>query len=158
MYKHGLKPQLRQELMRSGGEVTTLQELKNEAIRINNELYGLKLEERLFAQRMRAPGNANGNARVYSKPRRSYPNQGRQRSYVPRIPGSYATNSYKPMHLNNLNKRTRQPKFYDKKQKKKNFNYYACSKLGYIARDCKTQLSNNTTTTLYIVTLVLLEL
>jgi len=139
MYKQGLKPQVRQELMRSGGEVTTLQELKNEAIRIDNELYGLKLEERLFAQGIRAPGNANGNARVYSKPRRSYPNQGRQRSYAPRIPGSYATNGYEPMHLDNLNKGPGRPKFHDKKQKKKDFNCYACGKPGHMARECKNQ-------------------
>ena len=139
MYKQGLKPQVRKELMRSGTSISTLQELTNEAIRIDNELYGLQLEERLFAQGMRAPGSMNGNTRVYPKPRRSYPNQGRPRNNVPRIPGSYATNGYEPMHLDNLNKGPGRPKFQDKKQKKKNFNCYACGKPGHMARDCKSQ-------------------
>jgi hypothetical protein len=45
MYKQGLKPTVRIELMRSGTVIKTLEDLMNEAIRIDNDLYELKLEE-----------------------------------------------------------------------------------------------------------------
>ena len=54
MYRQGLKPAVRMELMRSGSSLKTLNELINEAIRVDNELYKLKLEERLYT-RNRAP-------------------------------------------------------------------------------------------------------
>jgi hypothetical protein len=136
MYKQGLKPQVRTELMRSGASISTLQELMNEAIRIDNDLYGLKLEERLFAQGMRAPGNTNVNARAPQTPRRSYPNQGRQRSYTPRIPGAYRTNGYEPMHLD---KGPGKPKCQGNKDSKKDITCYACGKKGHMKRDCRSQ-------------------
>jgi hypothetical protein len=102
MYRQGLKPTVRMELMRSGSSLNTLNELMAEAIRVDNELYELMLEERLYTNGNRAPQNTNNRAR--QNPRRSYPNQGRQRSYVPRIPGQYRTNGPEPMHLDNLNK------------------------------------------------------
>jgi hypothetical protein len=45
MYKQGLKPTVRIELIRSGTVIKTLEDLINEAIRIDNNLYELKLEE-----------------------------------------------------------------------------------------------------------------
>jgi hypothetical protein len=48
--------------MRSRSSINTLNELMAEAIRVDNEIYELKLEERLFAQGMRAPGNTSVNA------------------------------------------------------------------------------------------------
>jgi hypothetical protein len=137
MYRQGLKPTVRRELMRSGSNLETLDELMREAIRVDNELYELMLEERLFTQGTRAPGNANDRPR--HQPRRSYPNQGRQRSYVPRIPGAYATNGYEPMHLDNLNKGPGKPKFQGNKGNKKKITCYACGKEGHMKRDCRSQ-------------------
>jgi hypothetical protein len=48
MYKQGLKPNVRRELMRSGVFITTLKELTDEAIRIDNDLFKLKLEEHTY--------------------------------------------------------------------------------------------------------------
>jgi hypothetical protein len=135
MYKQGLKPQVQQELIRSRSTLNSLNELINEAIRINNNLYRLQLEKQLFAQRMQALENTNVNAQARQTPQRSYPNQERQQSYTPRILGAYQTNSYEPMHLNNLNKRPSKPKFQGNKNSKKNITYYAYSKKGHIKRD-----------------------
>ena len=49
MYRQGLKPTVRMELMRSGSSLNTLNELMAEAIRVDNELYELMLEERLYS-------------------------------------------------------------------------------------------------------------
>jgi hypothetical protein len=53
MYKQGLKPTIRIELIRSGVSITTLETLVNEAIRINNNLYELKLKEQTYTARSR---------------------------------------------------------------------------------------------------------
>jgi hypothetical protein len=137
MYRQGLKPTVRMELMRSGSSLNTLNELMAEAIRVDNELYELMLEERLYTNGNRAPQNTNNRAR--QNPRRSYPNQGRQRSYVPRIPGQYRTNGPEPMHLDNLNKGPGKPKFSHDKGNKKKFTCYACGKEGHMKRDCRSQ-------------------
>lgn len=56
MYRQGLKPSVRRELMRTRTSVTNLEELQEEAIRLDNELYELALEEQLFTQGMRNQG------------------------------------------------------------------------------------------------------
>jgi hypothetical protein len=48
MYKQGLKLEVRRELMRSGASITTLEELINKAIRLDNDLFELKLEEKTY--------------------------------------------------------------------------------------------------------------
>jgi hypothetical protein len=56
MYKQGLKLEVRRELIRSGASITTLEELINEAIRLDNDLFELKLEEKTYATRLRLSG------------------------------------------------------------------------------------------------------
>jgi hypothetical protein len=51
MYKQGLKPTVRKALMMSGAAVTTLDELIDEAIRLDNDLHELALEEEIYASR-----------------------------------------------------------------------------------------------------------
>ena len=46
MFKQGLKPKVRVELMRLGAAITNLKDLIEEAIRIDNDLYELRLETR----------------------------------------------------------------------------------------------------------------
>jgi hypothetical protein len=48
MYKQGLKPNVRAELMRTGATINDLKDLKREVIRLDNKLYELALEERSF--------------------------------------------------------------------------------------------------------------
>jgi hypothetical protein len=48
MYKQGLKPNVRAELMRTGAMINDLEDLKREVICLDNELYELALEERSF--------------------------------------------------------------------------------------------------------------
>ncbi|EOA81283.1 uncharacterized protein SETTUDRAFT_23664 [Exserohilum turcica Et28A] len=87
MYRQGLKPMVRRELMRSGANIDTLEELTKEAVQLDNELYELALEERLFnGQSYKEDRNDQSRQQ---QPRRSTPNIGRQRSHTPRTPGSY---------------------------------------------------------------------
>jgi hypothetical protein len=53
MYKQGLKLEVRQELIRSRASITILEELINKAIRLNNNLFELKLKEKTYAARLR---------------------------------------------------------------------------------------------------------
>jgi hypothetical protein len=48
MYKQGLKPNIRAELMRTKAIINNLKDLKQEVIRLDNKLYKLALEERSF--------------------------------------------------------------------------------------------------------------
>jgi hypothetical protein len=56
MYKQGLKLVIRQELIRSRATTETLDQLINEAIRIDNNLYELKLKEQVYSARLRLNG------------------------------------------------------------------------------------------------------
>jgi hypothetical protein len=49
MYKQGLKPTVRVKLIRSRTIIKILEDLINEAIRINNDLYELKLKKQTYA-------------------------------------------------------------------------------------------------------------
>jgi hypothetical protein len=53
MYKQGLKLVVQQELIRSGATTEILDQLINKAIRIDNNLYKLKLEEQAYSARLR---------------------------------------------------------------------------------------------------------
>jgi hypothetical protein len=50
MYKQGLKPNIRAELMRTKAIINNLKDLKREVICLDNKLYKLALEERSFTQ------------------------------------------------------------------------------------------------------------
>jgi hypothetical protein len=121
--------------MRSGATINTLEELVSEAIQVDNELYELALEERLFNQGTRTSERTNDQPR--QGPRRSEPNQGRPRNYPPRVPGAYTTIRYEPMHLDNINKGPGKPKFHNRNKKK--ITCYNCNKEGHMARDCQSK-------------------
>jgi hypothetical protein len=59
MYQQGLKPTIRRELIRSRATLKTLNNLIAKAIRLDNDLYKLALEKRLFTQRTRLQGPTN---------------------------------------------------------------------------------------------------
>jgi hypothetical protein len=54
MYKQGLKPNVRAELMRTRTSINDIEDLKREVIRLDNELYELALEERTFSRSTRS--------------------------------------------------------------------------------------------------------
>ena len=130
--------------MRSGANIDTLAELMEEAIRVDNDLYELALEERLFNQGTRQQ-DRNDRPRQQQY-RRSPPNTGRQRGFIPSTPGSYQGYGAQPMHLNNLNKGrgfrraklNEGPKGQHNKDRKK-ITCYACGKEGHMARDCRSK-------------------
>jgi cell division protein FtsL len=53
MYKQGLKPTIRKVLIISRATITTLDKLIDEAIRLDNDLHKLALEEEIYASRSR---------------------------------------------------------------------------------------------------------
>jgi hypothetical protein len=54
MYKQGLKPNVRAELMRTGTLINDIEDLKKEVICLDNKLYELALEERSFSRSTRS--------------------------------------------------------------------------------------------------------
>jgi hypothetical protein len=48
MYKQGLKPNVRAELMRTRATINNFKDLKRKVICLDNKLYELALEERSF--------------------------------------------------------------------------------------------------------------
>jgi hypothetical protein len=53
MYKQGLKPNVRAELMRTRTLINDIEDLKREVICLDNKLYELALEERSFSRSTR---------------------------------------------------------------------------------------------------------
>jgi hypothetical protein len=139
MYKQGLKPVVRAELMRSGGVLTTLDEWVNEAIRLDNALHELALEERSFHRNVRNPPTGQsprqGNPR-HGNPRNYRSNDKRARgNYQPRLPGVYnSSNGYEGMHLDNLEKGRFKSKEPGSKETRSCYN---CGKPGHLSRDCR---------------------
>jgi len=139
MYKQGLKLVVREELMRTGVSTDTLKELMDEAIRLDNNLYELQLENRSYrtpqtSQGKRQNGRNNGNRNHNN---RYQPNQGRQRNtYNPQGQGYYAPGGLQAMQIDNLNKgkATKAPP-----KDKKDITCYACNKKGHMARDCRSK-------------------
>ena len=50
MYRQGLKPLVRKELIRTRTAINNFKELITKAVRLDNKLYKLALEEQLFTQ------------------------------------------------------------------------------------------------------------
>jgi hypothetical protein len=118
MFRKGLKDGVKDELMRYGGDVTTLDELVQAAIGLDDKLYNRAMEKR----------------RRFPEPRKGYYG-GTFGKKQPR------TSQYSdPMELDTLEK-GRKGKQGRKQEgaKKKNFSCYACGKPGHMARDCRSK-------------------
>jgi hypothetical protein len=150
MYKQGLKPAVRAELMRTGVSITNIQSLYKEAIRLDNQIYELALEERSYGTR---PPRANNEPKYLG--RKPQPNHGRQRqTYAPRRnQGYYAPGGVVAMEIDNLVQGKHIPTTQDKRRNstpKKEITCYACNKKGHMARDCR--LKNKVTRQLNMLT------
>jgi len=133
LYKQGLKADVQTELMRSGADTVTLDELITESIRLDVELYEL----RVTLRNQRGQPQAKEYRPRYQK--KHGPNVGRPRErYQPRNnPGVYNNHGLEPMHLDNINQGPdRKPT--GKKFDKKSITCYGCGKTGHMKKDCRS--------------------
>jgi hypothetical protein len=131
MFKQGLKPRVRIELMRSSGLVNTLDDLIAETTRIDNDLYELELESRAFN-----PSRDHTRSSYKSNDRRP------RKRYFPKTPGHYRSNEPEPMHIDAIEHKRfagSSAKAYHKKPNngKETRTCYNCGKPGHLSRNCR---------------------
>jgi len=136
LYKQGLKADVQTELMRSGADTVTLDELITESIRLDVELYEL----RVTLRNQRTPPQSTPKEYRPRYQKKHGPNVGRPRErYQPRNnPGVYNNHGLEPMHLDNLNKGP-DKKPTGKKYDKKSITCYGCGKTGHMKKDCRSK-------------------
>jgi hypothetical protein len=149
MYKQGLKGQVREELMRTNARTDSLDELINEAIRLDNDLYELQIEARAYRPE-------------YVPKKGKQPHYGRSRhgqgTYRPqshgkaRMPGVYGLGRYENMDVDNVERgkpRNSSAAKYHGKGKpdngKETRTCYNCNKPGHLSAACRQPRKNTVT-------------
>jgi hypothetical protein len=155
MYKQGLKPSVRRTLIISRYSVTTLDELVNEAIQLDNDLHELALKEEVYAARTRFNGKPNREARHVKQPRpqQNRPNQEQKRfNRNPFQQGFYQARGPELIHLDTIQQGKPRKEYSNQKfnNKKETRDYYNCSKPSHLARNCK--IKNKVTRQLNVLT------
>jgi hypothetical protein len=148
MFRQGLKPQVKEELMRTGASTDTLDELVNTAIDIDVKLHELRQElrddPRARVTTARPPPTFNRNPWKNGAARRGdqrgnhyRPNTGR-RIHNNTNSGHYGAEA---MDLSNINKGpgrwNEKKQGSDRKHDKSSLTCYGCGKQGHFARDCR---------------------
>jgi hypothetical protein len=126
MFRQGLKPQVREELMRTNAVTETVDELIDESIRIDNELYQLKLETGSFERKGHTPNQGR-------------PRQDIVRTTQTRTRGYYTSNRPEAMHLDSIAKGKWKVENKREGSKSKDLVCYGCGKKGHFARDCRSK-------------------
>lgn len=146
MFRQGLKPKVKEELMRTGATLGTLKQLVDEAISIDIRLYELQLELRDDPRARtttdkrpppRNPWRNNLSNRGQRGSNHYRPNTGR------RIHNDTSSGYYGPaaMDLSNINKGPEKGKYKGKGNSKdvSKVTCYSCGKTGHFSRDCQTK-------------------
>jgi hypothetical protein len=147
MFRQGLKPKVKEELMRTAASTENYDDLVNEAISIDIKLHELQQElredhrARVVVSAVRPPQNQwrNNNLRRGQRGNHYQSNVGR------RIHNNTSSGHYGPeaMDLSNLNKGSE--RWNQKKDKgsqgkdKSQVTCYGCGKQGHFARDCRSK-------------------
>jgi hypothetical protein len=140
MYKQGLKGQVREELMRTNARTDTLDELINEAIRLDNDLYELQIEARAYCPDYTTKKEKRQSTYVRGR-RNQYRSYGNGKA---RTPGHYRSNGLESMHLDNIKRgkprSDSSAKYYGKgkpNNSKETRTCYNCNKPRHLAAKCR---------------------
>ena len=123
IYRRGLKEQVKDELIRLGIVLESLDELQKEAIRINDNLFERAMEKRYN-------GGVTRSGTSGYRFGRNFDLNHRKKIFDPYSP--------MPMEIDTMKRKTmhRKPK---KGQNKKILKYYSCGKPGYFAKDYRSK-------------------
>lgn len=128
MFRQGLKPQVLEELMRSSAAVDTLDQLIDEAIRLDNELYQLQQETQGYRRKEHHHPNKGKRRQDYVRTTNSY-----------RTAGHYTSQGPEQMHLDSVTREHKPWKVENKGKGKKKVVCYGCGKEGHFARNCQSK-------------------
>jgi hypothetical protein len=138
MFRQGLKGRVRTELMRSGANITTLNDLIEEATRIDNDLYEVEIENRAFT----TPRHSRERFRPTYKPMDRRP-RGR---FYPHTPGYHQAGGLESMDIDTIehgktHSSYKKPGYGNGKpsNQQETRTCYNCGKPGHIARNCRSK-------------------